>query len=79
MNAYCIHKKHNAENARLKDRPMGALPKNQTLRYCILPCQLLFRSRHAFTSMDGEYADFAGVKICQSNALILAFGQRQNL
>ena len=27
MNADCIHKKHNAENARLKDRPMGRYPK----------------------------------------------------
>ncbi len=36
-------------------------------------------SWHDLTSMDGGNADFAGEKICQNNALILAFGHRQNL
>ena len=40
MNAYCIHKKHNAENARLKDRPMGRCPK--TRLYVIASCHASF-------------------------------------
>ncbi len=27
MNAYCIHKEHNAEDVRLKARPVGRCPK----------------------------------------------------
>jgi len=27
MNAYCLHKKHNAEDVRLKARPVGRCPK----------------------------------------------------
>jgi hypothetical protein len=27
MNAYCLHKEHNAENVRLKARPAGRCPK----------------------------------------------------
>jgi len=27
MNAFCIHKKHNAEDVRLKTRPTGQCPK----------------------------------------------------
>ncbi len=27
MNAYCLHKRHNAENVRLKARPLGRCPK----------------------------------------------------
>jgi len=50
------------------------MPKSQPLRYCFSPCK-----EHALTSMDGGNADFAGAKICQSNALILTFGHRQNL
>jgi len=27
MNAYCLHKRHNAEDVRLKARPVGRCPK----------------------------------------------------
>ena len=27
MNAYCLHKEHNADDVRLKARPMGLYPK----------------------------------------------------
>jgi len=33
MNAYCLHKKHNAEDVRLKARPVGRSPK---ARLCII-------------------------------------------
>ena len=40
MNAYCINKRHNAENARLKDRPMGRCPKARL--YVIASCHASF-------------------------------------
>ena len=29
MNAYCLHKEHNAEDVRLKSRPVGRCPKTR--------------------------------------------------
>ena len=40
MNAYCIHKEHNAEDARIKDRPTGRCPKARL--YVIASCHASF-------------------------------------
>jgi len=57
VNGHSLHKKHNAEDVRLKDRPVGRSPK---ARLCVIAFH------HAMACF-------------QNNALILAFGLRQNL
>jgi len=57
MKGHSLHKKHNAEDVRLKTRPVGRSPK---ARLCVIA--------------------FHHAQACfQNNALILAFGLRQNL
>jgi hypothetical protein len=68
-----LHKKHNAEDVRLKARPVGRCPKAR-LR--------VIASHHAISmllNMYRKYGSRAMQEQLPSNALILAFGHRQNL
>ena len=78
MNGRSIHKKHNAEDVHLNAALWGDAQKPASA-LLLFTMPALVCSWHALTSMDGGNADFAGAKICQNNALILAFGHRQNL
>ena len=83
MNAHCIHKKHNAEDVRLKARPVGRCPKarlyviasyhasfNLEAGMLLPPWMDASRTMQEQLSRNG----YRGAKICQNNALILAFG-----
>lgn len=76
--AISIRYKTCPEYVRLKARPMGRCSKAKL--YVIASHHASFNQEPAcFTSMDGGYENFARAKICQSNALIMAFEQRRNL
>jgi len=73
MNACCIHKKHNAEDVRLKARPMGRCPKASL-------CVIAFH--HAISMLSNMYRKYGSRAMQEqlpNNALILSFGHCQNL
>jgi hypothetical protein len=77
MNAHCIHKKHNAEEVRLKARPVGRCPKARL--YVIASYHARFNYVAGMLSnMYRKYGSRAMQEQLPSNALILAFWQCQN-